>query len=150
MPHSYTSCLLHCVFSTKERRPQITPDLRERLHHYIGGIARQHNATPLAVGGAEDHVHVLISLPATMAIAKTLQLMKGGSSKWVHDTFPEHRGFAWQQGYGAFSVGVSQAEGTVAYIRGQEEHHRTRTFKEEFIAFLEKHGIEYDPEFLWG
>jgi putative transposase len=150
MPHSYTSCLLHCVFNTKERRPQITHDLRDRLHQYLAGISRQNDVTPLAVGGTDDHVHMLMGLPAALPLAKAMQLAKGGSSKWVHETFPGHQDFAWQEGYGAFSVGVSQVEATVAYIAGQAEHHRKRTFREEFVAFLEKHNIEYDARFVWG
>ena len=91
----------------------------------------------LAVGGTEDHIHVLLSLPATLPPAKAIQLIKAGSSKWVHESFPAHRNFAWQEGYGAFSVGLSQIETTIAYIRNQKEHHRKKTFEEEFLAFLE-------------
>ena len=104
----------------------------------------------LAIGGIEDHAHLLLSLPTTITIAQALQQIKGASSKWVHDTFPEHRSFAWQEGYGAFSIGVSQVDNTASYILSQAEHHRTRTFQEEFLAFLKKHGIEYDERYLWG
>ena len=104
----------------------------------------------LAIGGVEDHVHLLISLPANMSVSKAMQLIKGGSSKWIHDTFPDKGAFAWQEGYGAFTVGVSQIADTVAYINGQEEHHRMRTFKEEFVAFLEKHDVGYDERYVWG
>ena len=104
----------------------------------------------LAIGGVEDHVHVLLSLPSTMAIAKAMQLLKGGSSLWVHETFPSHRGFAWQEGYGAFSLGVSQVERTKGYIAHQAEHHRKTTFKEEFLAFFKKHGMEWDERYVWG
>ena len=113
---SYVSSYFHCVFSTKERRPLITPALRERLWPFLGGIARQNEITALAIGGVEDHVHILLSLPSTVAIAKALQLIKGGSSKWVHETFPEHRLFAWQEKYGAFSVSVSQLDKIIQYI----------------------------------
>ncbi len=149
MPHSFANVLLHCVFSTKNRRPLITDDLRGRLFPYIGGIARDEKMKILAIGGVEDHVHLLLSLPSTITIARALQLIKGKSSKWIHDTFPEHHAFAWQEGYGAFSIGVSQIDDTTAYIANQAEHHRRRTFQEEFVAFLEKHGIEYDPKYLW-
>jgi putative transposase len=94
----------------------------------MGGIAREHGMKALAVGGVEDHAHVLLSLPTTVTIAQALQLIKGGSSKWIHDTFPEHCDFAWQEGYGAFSIGVSQVAGTVSYIQSQAEHHRKKTF----------------------
>ena len=146
--HSFTSCLVHCVFSTKERRRLITPALKERLWPYLGGIAREHKMKILAVDGVEDHVHTLLSIPATLAIAKAVQLLKDNSSKWIHETFPDQRLFGWQEGYGAFSIGVSGVEETMAYIRNQKEHHRSRSFKEELIAFLDKHGIEYEDWML--
>src|SRR5689334_11649872 len=139
MAHSFTSSLFHCTFSTKDRRNLITPDLQDRLWPYIGGIARDNGMKALAVGGVEDHAHVLLSLASTMAIAKAIQLIKGGSSKWVHDEFPKHKDFAWQEGYGAFSIGISQRETTIVYIQNQREHHKKTTFKEEFLAFLAKH-----------
>ena len=104
----------------------------------------------ISIGGIEDHVHLLLSLPAALSIAKAMQLLKGGSSKWIHDTFPEHRAFAWQEGYGAFSIGVSDINRTVAYINNQFEHNRRKDFKDEFSAFLKKHGIEYDERYIWG
>src|SRR5216684_4073629 len=100
---SYVSSYYHCVFSTKARRPLIPPDLRERLWPFLGGIARQNQMKAIEVGGMPDHVHILLSLPSTIPIAKALQLIKGGSSKWVHDTFSEHRLFNWQVKYGAFA-----------------------------------------------
>src|SRR2546425_10726181 len=101
---SYISAHFHCVFSTKERRPLITPSLRERLWPFLGGIARQNKMKAIEIGGVEDHVHILLSLPATVPISKALQLIKGGSSKWIHENFPEQRLFAWQEKYGALSV----------------------------------------------
>ncbi|HLA85383.1 MAG TPA: transposase [Thermoguttaceae bacterium] len=92
----------------------------------------------------------LLSLPTTVSLAQAIQFIKGGSSKWVHDTFLEHNAFTWQEGYGAFSIGVSQVEDTVSYIASQAEHHRKRTFQEEFLAFLKRHGIAYDERYLWG
>ena len=149
MAHTYCSSLFHCVFSTKERRKFITEGLQDRLWAYLGGIARKHEMKVLAVGGAEDHVHILLSLPATKTIAQAMREMKQGSSRWMHETcgVPE---FAWQEGYGAFSVGLNQVEATVAYIAGQQEHHRKRDFQAEFLAFLKKHGVEYDPRYVWG
>jgi len=146
---SYISSYHHCVFSTKGRRALITPALRERLWPFLGGIARQNKMKAIEIGGVEDHVHILLSIPATMAISKALQLIKGGSSKWVHETFPEHREFAWQEKYGAFSVSESRAQSVVEYIKGQEEHHRKMTFQEEFVALLKKHRMEYDERYLW-
>jgi putative transposase len=102
----------------------------------------------LAAGGVADHVHVLLSLPATMSISKAMQLVKGNSSKWIHETFPELRSFAWQQGYASFSISVSAIEETRSYIRNQEKHHRTRTYREEVILFLKRHGLPFDDAML--
>jgi putative transposase len=148
--HSYVSSLYHCVFSTKERAKLITPELQERLWPYMGGIARDNGMTALAIGGIEDHVHILLSLPSTLALAKAIQLVKGNSSKWLHETFPHMSHFAWQEGYGAFSIGISQLDTTITYIQNQQKHHRRKTFQEEFLSFLKKHHIEYDPRFVWG
>jgi REP-associated tyrosine transposase len=146
--HSFSSSLHHCVFATKGRQAVLTPQLRERLWPYVGGIARENGMTALAIGGVADHVHVLLSLPATMSLAKAMQLLKGNSSKWIHETFPELRSFAWQEGYGAFSIGVSGIKETRAYIQNQEEHHRTRTYREEVIMFLQRHGLPFDDHML--
>lgn len=134
---------MHCVWATKERQPFITPGLQERLWPYLGGIARENKMKALAIGGVEDHIHVLLSIPSTLSVAKSVQLLKGNSSKWIHETFPEHSGFEWQEGYGAFSIGMSGIEDTTRYIRNQAEHHRRVTFREEIEAFLKKHGMEY-------
>jgi putative transposase len=146
---SYVSSYYHCVFSTKERQPLIPPGLQERLWPYLGGIAREHHMTAIGIGGVADHVHLLLSLPSTLPLAKGLQLIKGGSSKWVHETFPEHRRFGWQVKYGAFSVSVSQLDKILQYIKNQEEHHRRMTFQEEFVALLQRHRIAYDERYLW-
>ena len=105
---SYVSSYYHCVFSTKQRQPLISTELRERLWPFLGGIARQNHMKAIEIGGMPDHIHILLSLPSTLSIAKALQLIKGGSSKWVHETFPEQRLFRWQVKYGAFGVSVSQ------------------------------------------
>src|SRR4051812_3005668 len=115
MAHSYVSQLMHCVFSTKNRRPLIAPELQERLYAYIGGIARKNNMRLIAAGGIADHVHLLIALSKTLDIAHAMQLIKGGSSKWIHEEFPDLRSFEWQEGYGAFSIGVGEVERTVRY-----------------------------------
>jgi REP element-mobilizing transposase RayT len=146
---SYVSSYFHCVFSTKERRPTIKPELRERLWPFLGGIAQRNKMKALEIGGVENHIHILLSLPSTIAVAKAMQLLKGGSSKWIHETFPEQRLFAWQEEYGAFSVSVSQLDKTAAYIRNQSAHHGKMTFQEEFLALLDKHRIEYDEQYLW-
>ena len=146
--HSFISSLHHCVFATKGREVLLTLDIRERLWSYLGGVARENGMKALAIGGVADHVHILLSVPATMSIAKAMQLLKGNSSKWIHETFPELRSFAWQGGYAAFSVGVSGIEETRAYIRNQEEHHRTRTYREEVIMFLKRHGLPFDDAMI--
>jgi putative transposase len=148
MAHTYVSALVHVVFSTKGRRKTISAQLQPKLWAYLSGIAWRNGMTAVQVGGIADHIHVLLILPAIMPIAKAVQLLKGGSSKWIHDT--EGKPFAWQDGYGAFTVGISQLQTTIAYIRNQEQHHRKRTFEEEFLAFLKKHDIQYDPRFVWG
>lgn len=150
MPHTYCSNLVHCVFSTKERMRSIKVEIQPKLWAYMGGIARNHDFRALAVGGTEDHCHVLVSLPPVMAVSKAVQLLKGSSSKWLHDTQPEMRAFAWQQAYGAFSVSISHTDDTIAYILNQTEHHAKRDFQQEFLAFLKKHAIEYDPAHVWG
>ncbi len=148
MSHTYVSDLVHCVFSTKERRKLITANSQESLSSFIGGIAKKNGFKALIVGGTDDHVHILLSLPATMPLAKALQLLKGVSSRWMNDTHT--KGFSWREGYGAFTLGVSQKARTIDYIKRQDEHHRTRSFEEEFIAFLKKHAIDYDPKYVWG
>jgi REP element-mobilizing transposase RayT len=146
--HSFISSLHHCVFATKGREGLLTPEIRERLWTYLGGIARENGMKALAIGGVADHVHILLSLPATMSVAKAMQLLKGNSSKWIHETFPKLRSFAWQEGYAAFSIGVSGIEETRAYIRNQEKHHRTRTYREEVIMFLDRHGLSFDEAMI--
>jgi putative transposase len=142
MAHSYVCCLVHVVFSTAQRRPMIREDLQKELHPYLGGIARQNGISALAIGGARDHVHLLLSLPAAISVAKAVQLLKSGSSKWVHDTFPQLKSFGWQEGYSAFSIGVSQQAPTLRYIENQAEHHKRISFADELQKFLSVHGIE--------
>jgi REP element-mobilizing transposase RayT len=138
------------VFSTKERRPLLTPLICDRLWPYLGGIARDNDMKALAIGGIADHVHLLLSLPTTLSVAKAVQLIKGNSSKWLRETFPELRvqGFAWQEGFGAFSIGVSGVKDTIQYIQTQAEHHRKKSFREELQVFLKKHGYSSNVEEL--
>ena len=146
--HSFVSCLMHVVFSTKERRPWMTSEIQERLWPYLGGIARENKMKALKVGGVEDHVHILLSLPSTLEIAKAVQLLKGNSSMWIHETFPKLKTFEWQEGYGAFSIGVSGVDDTIKYIENQAEHHRRQSFKDELKAFLKRHELEYEEWML--
>ncbi len=150
MAHSYVCINVHYIFSTKRRQKIITSELQQRLWPYMAGIARENKMKALAIGGVEDHAHALLSLPSTLSIAQAIQLVKGGSSKWVSDTFEDLRDFAWQEGYGAFSVSISRVEDTISYIRNQREHHKKQTFKEEFVAILKRHGIKFDERYLWG
>jgi len=149
MSHAYCSCLMHCVFSTHNRERVLTEDVRERLWPYIGGIARENKMSALAVGGVEDHVHALLSIPATLSVSKAVQLIKGGSSKWLNSEIRLPRRFEWQEGYGAFSLSVSAVPKTLKYINGQVEHHRLKTFKEEFELFLKKHNMIID-NYTWS
>jgi putative transposase len=148
--HTFSSLYVHCIFSTKERVPVLGAEIRERLWPYLGGIAKQHSIRPVCVGGMADHVHMLLSLPTTIAVAKAIQSIKGASSAWVHDTFRELNNFAWQEGYGAFSVSVSHLPETIGYIQNQAEHHRTRTFREEYLAILKKHNLQFEDKYVWN
>ena len=132
MGHTYISALIHCVFSTKNREPLLDPEIRERLWPFIGGIARDNRIIALEVGGQVDHAHMLLSLPATIPIAKAMQIIKTGSSLFVKETFSRSRPFSWQEGYGAFSVSISARENTMHYIRNQEDHHKRKHFRRNF------------------
>jgi len=150
MTHSLSCFYIHVVFSTKGRKNQITPELQDRLWQYLGGVARQKQLEVAAVGGTENHVHLLLRMQPTMSVSQAVQHIKGNSSKWIHETFPERADFAWQEGYGAFSVGVSGLQKTIAYIKNQTQHHRTRTFEEEYLEFLRRNQVEYDERYVFG
>lgn len=149
MPQSYTCLQYHLIFSTKHRVPSIIPNLQVRLYEYIGGILRADKGCLLAAGGMPDHIHLLCSLSKEWAIADALRLIKANSSKWIHETFPQHQAFAWQAGYGAFAVSYSHPGRVKRYISRHAEHHRTMTFQEEFLKFLRIHHIEFDEHYLW-
>ena len=149
MGQSFTCLHCHLVFSTKSRLPQITPDFRQRLYDYIGGIIKGEKGRLVAAGGTVDHIHLLVSLHQQTAVADILRDIKANSSKWVHEAFADKSTFAWQSGYGAFSVSCSNLEQVVDYIQRQEAHHRTLSFQEEFIAFLDRHGVAYDERYVW-
>ena len=148
MANTYTALHYHFTFSTKNRRPWISAKIEERIWSYLGGIARKNKLKPLKIGGIEDHIHILLAAPPTMAPAKIAQLLKGGSSAWIHDEFPGLRDFGWQDGYGAFTVSRSGIPDLSRYIENQRKHHRTRTYKEEYLAILQRHGIEYDERYV--
>jgi REP element-mobilizing transposase RayT len=149
MPSTYTNLLYHIVFSTKNRKPFIQPDLRDELYPYLGGAIRDEGGILLERGGMSDHVHLLVKLPATIAFADFLRTIKANSSGWVRKRPDFPTGFAWQVGYAAFTVSESQAEFVRRYIQNQERHHRRRTFKQELVTLLKKNRIEYEEIYLW-
>lgn len=138
----------HVVFSTKERRPLISPPWGGRLHGFLGGIVRQMEGTAEAVGGVADHMHLLVGLGATHRLFDVVREIQSVSSRWVHDELGL-RTFSWQAGYGAFTVSASHRAKLREYILGQDEHHRARSFQEEYLDFLRKRGVEYDEDYLW-
>ena len=149
MANTFTSLHYHVIFSTTNREPWIRPDIESRVWSYLGGIARENDMKAILIGGIENHIHLLLGLPPTVAVSKAVQLIKGGSSAWLKDTFPWARGFGWQDGYGAFTVSKSLVPEAENYIRNQREHHRVKTFEEEYRAVLEKHEIRFEERYLF-
>lgn len=150
MANTYTSLYYHIVFSTKNRTAWLTPDVEQRVWEYVGGIARENKMSALQIGGCDDHLHALVLAPSSIAPSKIAQLLKGGSSLWIHTEFKHLREFEWQDGYGAFTVSQSNLPEVIRYIQNQRGHHRKRTFQEEYLAFLQKHGIAYDERYVWS
>ncbi len=146
---SYVNLIYHIVFSTKDRKPIITEKYQERLYEYIGGIIRKQGGIALAIKGVEDHVHVLAKLRQDKALSDVIRDFKANASGWMHDIFPELKDFAWQNGYGAFTVSGSQIEAVRRYIAEQKIHHQERSFQDEFIGLLVKNEIEFDERYLW-
>lgn len=150
MPQSLAKVVLHIVFSTKNRYPFLAEkNIRNQMHAYLGGTCKALNCFVLKVGGASDHVHVLCALSRNLAIAKLVGEIKRESSKWIKTKGTMLTKFAWQNGYGVFSVGQTDVERVSAYIGRQEEHHRKRTFQDEYRAFLEESSVEYDERYIW-
>jgi REP element-mobilizing transposase RayT len=145
---SYTNLLYHIIFSTKDRKPLITPDYESRLYHYIGGIIRGVGGISLELNGTEDHVHLLAKLRPDVALSSVLRDLKANATGWMHDVFPSLRDFSWQRGYGAFTVSQSNVDEVRRYIKRQKEHHRKTSFRDEFISFLKANGLVYDARFL--
>jgi REP element-mobilizing transposase RayT len=146
---SYTSLMYHIVFSTKQRKRFLRAEVLPRMCHYLGGIAREEKGTLLAADGWDDHVHLALTVSPMQSISDTVRVLKTNSSKWVHQTYPALGEFAWQDGYGAFSVSKSAMPRVIGYIEGQREHHQKMTFQEEFQALLKGHGIEYNERYRW-
>lgn len=147
MSHTYSTNRVHVIFSTKERRPCIDDDFQPKLWAYMAGIAHNQSFEAMVIGGVRDHVHALLILPPIMPLAKAVQHIKGGSSKWINETKGE---FAWQEGYGAFSVSASQTPEVIRYIQNQRSHHARKTFEEEFLEFLQKYNVSDEPAHVLG
>ena len=150
MANTYSQCFYHFVFSTKNRARYIFPDIEERVWAYIGGIAKNHKMSAIQIGGIEDHAHALVMAKPSWAPSNIVQLLKGESSKWIHNEFGELTKFGWQDGYAVFTVSKSIVPKVVEYIRDQRIHHSTKTFEEEYLELLQLHGVEYDDRFLFG
>jgi len=150
MANTYTSLFYHVVFSTKNRVPYIKPEIENRVWAYIGGVARKHKMMALQIGGMEDHIHALIIAPPVISPSQIAQFLKGDTSKWIKEEFPMLGQFAWQDGYGAFTVSKSTVPDVIDYIKDQRDHHRRMSFQDEYLALLRKHGIEYDERYLLG
>jgi putative transposase len=149
MPQSLSFLLIHLVFSTKNRALVLGVTIRPTLHAYLATVARNADCECYRVGGTADHVHLAVRLSRTITVANLVEKLKTSSSKWIKTQSPELASFSWQRGYGAFSVGPANLDDLRRYIDNQEEHHRIRTFQEEYRSFLAKYGIEYEERYVW-
>jgi REP element-mobilizing transposase RayT len=149
MPQSISSVLIHLVFSTKRREPSITPEVEEELHAYLAAVFRECQSPAITINGTANHVHALFVLSRTATISGLVEEVKKRSSKWIKTRGAEFRHFQWQAGYGAFSIGQSNVEALKKYIATQKEHHRRRTFEDEYRAFLQKYGAQFDEKYVW-
>lgn len=149
MGQSLAKNLIHLIFSTKHRQTCLEPEIRPALFAYIGGILRELDSPSICIGGVADHVHVLFQLSKNIALAKVIEEVKKGSSKWLKTQGPAFVDFHWQNGYGAFSVSQSGVPNVIEYVEKQEEHHRGKSFEDEFRDFLRKHGVEFDERYVW-
>jgi len=147
MPHTYVQNIVHLVFSTKQRLKLIPHEFQPRMWAYVAGVCKHHAIRVHAVGGMSDHMHALIQIPATMAVAKAVATIKANSSRWANE---QGMRYAWQEGYAAFSVSASNVSAVVRYIHDQEAHHKRRAFDQEILALLRRHGVEFDPKFVFG
>jgi putative transposase len=149
MSQSLASIVVHVIFSTKARQPVLMPEIRNDLFSYIAAIAKNESAIVYEIGGVDDHVHVMLSLPRTMPLARLVELIKKESSKWLKRRHTSLQLFSWQNGYGAFSVSASKIPVVRKYIREQEQHHRRQNFQDELLAFLNTAGLLFDEKYLW-
>ena len=149
MPQSLSRVILHIIFSTKNREPWLDSEVQPRMQAYLATICRDVGADFVRVGGVADHVHIVTTLPRTLSQAQFIEQIKKASSKWIKALAAGYRGFFWQRGYGAFSVSPSQLEAVLEYVETQQEHHRTRTFQEEYRELLRKHEVDFDERYVW-
>jgi len=147
MSHTSGNILLHIIFSTAQRRPLIKPEFRNDLFAYLGGIVREMHRTALIINGEPDHIHMLIRIRPAHSAAEIVRVVKTNSSRWLREKHSAE--FAWQTGYGVFSVSESSVAAVTKYIAGQQEHHKKHSFQEEFVAFLKKNHVDYDPKYIW-
>ena len=150
MSQSLSNILVHIIFSTKERRPFILPEISETLYNYIAAIARSFESHVHEIGGIEDHLHLLLTLPRTIPLSKLVEEIKKNSSKWIKTKGSFYSDFSWQNGYGAFSIGQSNFEAVQKYIQNQKEHHKKVSFQDEYRNFLKNYKISYDEKYVWG
>ena len=148
MGNTYSKICIHFVFSTQNRAPYIRDQFEKELKSFICASAQNQQLQVLAVGGTENHLHLLINLPTSCSVSRAARLIKASSSKWLNDHYFENREFRWQRGYGAFSVNNSMVAPTIKYINRQKEHHRQKSYGEEFVAILDKHSLTYDHKRL--
>jgi len=149
MPSTHHGILIHVVFSTKQRFNLLHRDWRDELYAMMGGIAKEHKSVLLRAGGIEDHVHLMLKIHPSFAIADTIKLIKGNSSRWININHKVSARFEWQRGYGAFSVSESMSDAVKSYIENQEKHHRQQSFEDEYFEILRKHKIEFDKRYVF-
>ena len=149
MGQSLVKNYIHLVFSTKYREPLIDEAIESELYAYLGGICNQLECQPIKIGGFTDHIHILCMLSKKTALMKLVEELKSHSSKWIKTKGENYRNFYWQGGYGAFSVNPAEMDVVVRYIENQKEHHRKKSFQEEYRAFLKKYEVEYDERYVW-
>ena len=150
MPQSLTSILVHIIFSTKDRNPFIKTKISKNLYRYMISVARAYNSSIIEIGGTEDHIHILSILPKTLALSKLVEELKKSSSKWMKTQGAWYRNFAWQSGYGAFSISQSNISVLIKYIRNQQKHHEKITFQDEYRLFLERYRVSFNEKYAWG
>lgn len=149
MAHTFTNLLTHVVFSTSGRAPHLDDNIRSDAHAYMGGILRELNIQTITIGGTSDHVHLLFRLRTDLTLADSMRLVKTNSSRWFKERWPHRRTFAWQGGYGAFSVSQSNRSNVIRYIQNQPEHHRRISYEGEFVTLLKRHAVQFDEQYLW-